>query len=344
MLKRWQFWLGAGISVLFLVVALRGLHLGDLWETLVNANYIWILPGVGVYFLAVWARVWRWHYLLRPLKPIPLKNMWPATVIGYMGNNVYPFRAGEVIRAYVLKRKEGVGMSASLATVVVERMFDGLVMLMFVLIALPTIPNLPNWLRLTVILASAGFFGALLVFFAWATWQDAAQKIYTWFIRRLLPQRFQEPVLHMANNFTTGLISLRSFKDVAMVFVTSTVIWLLETIKYWFVMHAFNFSVSFLVLMLMNGVVNLATTIPSAPGYIGTFDGPGIEVLRVFGIDPALAAGYTLTLHAALWLPITLLGFWYMARESMTWREFAKAAAEKDNLAAGQADELKTPS
>ena len=65
-----------------------------------------------------------------------------------------------------------------------------------------------------------------------------------------------------------------------MIFFTSVIIWLLETGKYWFVMHAFNFEVSFFALMLMNGIVNLATTIPSAPGYLGTFDAPGIALLE----------------------------------------------------------------
>jgi hypothetical protein len=75
----------------------------------------------------------------------------------------------------------------------------------------------------------------------------------------------------------------------------------------------------------MNGVVNLATTLPSAPGYIGTFDGPGIEVLKVFGVDPTVAAAYTLVLHAALWLPITALGIYYMVIESLTLQDFGKA-------------------
>jgi len=78
-----------------------------------------------------------------------------------------------------------------------------------------------------------------------------------------------------------------------MIFMTSIIIWLLETLKYWFVMHAFPFEVSFLVLMLMNGIVNLATTLPAAPGYIGTFDAPGIEVLEAFGVPGEIAAGYT---------------------------------------------------
>ncbi len=328
-LKRWQFWVGAGFSAFFLAIALRGLHLGDLWRILQTAHYRWIVPGVLVYFLAVWARVWRWHYLLRRIKHIPLRAMWPAVVIGYMGNNVYPFRAGEVIRAYVLKRKEGVSVSASLATVLVERIFDGLVMLIFVLAALPTVPTLPLWLKQTVVYASLLFAGALAALTAWAIVPHRARAVYAWGIRTLLPARFRPPLLGMADNFTAGLGSLRSLRDVAMVFFTSLVIWLLETVKYWFVMHAFAFAVSFFALMLMNGVVNLATTLPSAPGYIGTFDGPGIEVLKVFGVSPAVAAGYTLVLHAALWLPITLLGFWYMARESLSWQEFTRAAEEK---------------
>jgi uncharacterized protein (TIRG00374 family) len=106
-----------------------------------------------------------------------------------------------------------------------------------------------------------------------------------------------------------------------MVFFTSVIIWLLETGKYWFVMHAFDFKVSFFALMLMNGIVNLATTIPSAPGYIGTFDAPGIAVLTAYGVDHATAAGYTLTLHVALWLPITILGAYYLAREGIQWSD-----------------------
>ena len=143
-MKRWTLVLGIAISALFVYFALQGLDLPNVWRSVQGANYIWIVPGVIVYFGAVWARTWRWHYLLRPIKPIPLKTMWPVVVIGYMGNNVYPFRAGEVIRVYVLKRKEGVSMSASIATILVERIFDGLVMLLFVFIGLPLVPGLPD--------------------------------------------------------------------------------------------------------------------------------------------------------------------------------------------------------
>jgi uncharacterized protein (TIRG00374 family) len=327
MRKRWQFWVGAVISAFFIIFALRGLDLHQVWRDMQGANYWWIVPGVLAYFIGVWARTWRWHYLLRPVKPIPLKTMWPIVVIGYMGNNIYPFRAGEVLRAYLLRKKEGVSMSASIATIFVERIFDGLVMLLFVFVTLPTAPGLPDWLRQTVILASLAFFGALVVFLVMAAFPETSRTFYRQHISRFLPEKLQPRIKALVDRFIEGLSSLASFHDVLMIFLTSVIVWLLETIKYWFVMHAFSFTVSFFTLMLMNGVVNLATTLPSAPGYIGTFDGPGIEVLKVFGVQPSVAAAYTLVLHAALWLPITLLGLWYMLYESLSWRDLGQATA-----------------
>lgn len=324
-MKRWQVWLGFIISAFFLYLALRGLHLPELWRALQEARYWWILPGVVVYFFAVWARTWRWHYMLRPIKRVPLQRLFPVVAIGYMGNNVYPARAGEVIRCYVLRRKEAVSMSASLATVLVERIFDGVIMLLFVFFALPFTP-METWLQRIVIVASLAFFGALGFFFIIAMRHDLAQRVYGWVIDRLVPARFRPSLRGIMDRFMEGLASLRSGRDVLMIFVTSLVIWLAETVKYWFVMHAFDFSVPFYVLMLMNGVVNLATTIPSSPGYVGTFDLPGIEVLVTYGVLRPIATAYTLVLHGALWFPITALGAYYMWREQVSWRDFGAAA------------------
>ncbi len=326
-MKKWQFWLGALISVLFLWLALRGLHLGDFWGAVTKANYAWILPGVAVYFIGVWVRAWRWHYLLGPIKKIPTKTMFPVTAIGYMGNNVYPARAGEVLRAVILKRREGVSVSASLATIIVERIFDGVVMLAFVFVNLPELAKLTGAsgfvgnIQQAALIGTGAFLGALAVFLLAAMFPQVTAKAGLWFIEHLTPGRLHVKIISVMNKFLDGLASLRSPFNVLMVFFTSVIIWLLETGKYWFVMHAFNFSVSFFALMLMNGIVNLATTIPSAPGYIGTFDAPGIAVLTAYGVDQAVAAGYTLVLHVALWLPITALGAYYLAREGIRWSD-----------------------
>lgn len=317
MAKRGRFLLGLVISAAFLFWALNGLELGEFWHQLQQANYIWLLPGVAVYFVGVGARTWRWHYLLRPMKRIPLRTLFPVVCIGYAGNNVYPARAGEILRAYILKKQEGISVSANLATVVVERIFDGLVMLAFVVFALPFTSFGARYINL-VLLFSALFLGALLIFLAMASRPAWTQRVVGVVLRLLVPVRFHERATDVVARFLEGLASLRSGRDMVMLFLTSVVIWLLETLKYWFVMHAFPFEVSFPVLMLMNGIVNLATTLPAAPGYIGTFDGPGIEILQnVGGVPQSVAAGYTLVLHAALWLPITALGLYYLWRAQL---------------------------
>lgn len=332
MMRSWQIWVGLGISAFFLWLALRGLDLGAVGREVGSAQFFWLVPSVLVYFVGVYIRTWRWDYMLRPLKHIPVSRLFPVVVIGYMGNNVYPFRAGEILRSYVLFRREDVPVSASLATVIVERVFDGLVMLLFVFVALPFAPLPANaqWVRTTVNLASIGFFAAMAVFFFLAARPAFALDLVTK-MTTPLPDGFQMRLLDFAERFLGGLESLRNFRNVIMIFVTSIIIWLLETAKYWFVMQAFDFNVPFFVLMLMNGIVNLATTLPSSPGYVGTFDTPGIATLTLYGVQQSVATAYTLVLHAALWLPITVLGFYFMIREGYSWGELGRAMKTEGN-------------
>ncbi len=331
-MKRWQFWVGVFISIGFLWLALRGLSIAEILAVLPGVKYGWLLLGIGVYFIAVWARAWRWRYLLRPLKSISTRKLFPVVAIGYAGNNILPARAGELLRAVVLKRDEAVPISASLATIIVERVFDGEVMLAFVFFNLRELARLTGDsgfvgnIQSVALWGTLAFLGALGVFLLAAMFPQYAQMFMRFFSQRFVPSRYREKLLELSDRFLGGLEALRSPRDVLMVFLTSLVIWLLETVKYWFVMQAFPFEVSFFALMLMNGIVNLATTIPSAPGYVGTFDAPGIAVLTAFGVLRPVAVAYTLVLHAALWFPITALGLYYMARDGISW------SAEMDSL------------
>jgi len=328
-MKRWQLIIGFLISLVFLYFALRGQRLEEVWDTVKSADYFWLLPGVAVYFVAVWVRAWRWHYLLRPIKAIPTNKMFPIVAIGYMGNNIFPYRIGEVLRAVLLKRREGVPVSASMATVIVERVFDGVVMLGFVFLNLSEISRLTGGSGLMAglsiqYIALGGtvlFIGALGVLLLAAIFPKGTARMVSWLSQRFIPLRLRAKVLDVTTRFLSGLEALRSPQEVLMILVTSTIIWLLETGKYWFVLHAFGLEtqVSFFALMLMNGIVNLATTLPSAPGYIGTFDAPGIAVLVAYGVEQAVATSYTLVLHGALWLPITLLGAYYSLKEGLRW-------------------------
>ncbi len=215
-MKRWQFWLGVLISVGLMWLALRNLKLADAVAAAGSANYWWLIPGVAIYFVGVWARAWRWHYLLKPLKPISTQTMFPIVTIGYMGNNIYPARAGELLRAYVLRRKEGVRVSASLATIVIERIFDGVVMLMFVVFNLNGLAQLTGAsgfvgsIQTVAVWGALAFAAALLAFLLAAMFPHQALGLYHRFGAPLVPVRFRERVTAMLVSFWTGLESLRS--------------------------------------------------------------------------------------------------------------------------------------
>lgn len=340
MFKRWQFWIGVLVSAGFSYYALMNLQLGEVGEALSRFQILWLLPAVMVYFVAVFLRTYRWHYLLRHLKIVPVGRLFPVVTIGYMGNNVYPFRAGEVIRAYVLKRKENVSGSASLATIVVERIFDGLTMLTFVFAIIPFVPAARRFAA-TLAVASLLFFGALAVFFIIASSPQRTERVYDWFVSRLVPARLQDKVRGILDKFLVGLQVLRSGRDLVLVFGISIVLWLAEAGKYWFIMEGFHragvaIDVPYYALVFTSALVNLATSIPLPTiGYIGPFEVVGKESLMLFGVGEEVALGFMLVLHAALWLPITMLGFYYMARESISWAELS--AAQK--TAAGERDQ-----
>jgi uncharacterized protein (TIRG00374 family) len=156
-----------------------------------------------------------------------------------MGNNIYPARAGEVLRAVLLKRHEDVSIPASLATIIVERVFDGVVMLAFVFLNLPELAHLQadsgfvGNIQTLALWGAAVFTGFLALFLIMAMFPQQANRVVELLALRLVPQRFRERLLGLVQRFLSGLASLRSPRDSLMIFMTSVLIWLLETGKYY---------------------------------------------------------------------------------------------------------------
>lgn len=321
MRRRWPILLvGLSISLGLLWFTFRDLQVGEMRDTLRGANYWWLIPGVAVYFVSVWFRSWRWKFLLRGSKRVSADRLFPVVIMGYAGNNVLPFRLGEVLRAYLLWRRERINIGTSLTTAVLERLFDGLTMVVFVLFGLLFVPMSPFFRRL-VSVASGVFFGALMIFLALAARPRLLSRIAHRLIEALLPERFQEPLFELMEGVIAGLESLRSGQDVLVVSAVTLWVWILETMNYWLVSFAFDLQLPYFGIALMGGVVNLLTALPSLPGYIGTFEGGGVQTLEVIGVPSGPAASYVLVLHAILLIPVTLLGLVFMAREGVRWAE-----------------------
>lgn len=322
--RRWLVWLGLVISAFFLYLAFREINYAGLWETLKQTSWYWLVPGLAIYFLSMLVRTWRWQYLLKPLQKVKTSTLFPIIMIGYMGNNVFPLRMGEVLRSVVLKRHKNIAISASLATIVVERIFDAVVIAGFILLNLSQLADLSGnqaLLQLSGLATWAGiiFTIGLAIFILVAMFPQPASRLIHALIQKIVPERWQQNVIQIADRFLDGLMSLRSPKDALMIFLTSILVWLLETVLYWSVSQSLGLDLQWRQLMLLNGVVNMVLLIPAAPGGLGTFDAAGRAMLQGYGIPAEPALGYTLILRIALWVPITLLGAIYFVREGLKW-------------------------
>ena len=126
------FWLGAIVSAAFLAVFVwLFVDFDTIGDVLAQANYLYVVPALAFYFVAVWFRSERWKFLLRPLIGPPKKSIYSVVVIGYMANNLIPVRIGEVVRSYYLSLRESCSAPAAFGTVAVERATDVLALLFF---------------------------------------------------------------------------------------------------------------------------------------------------------------------------------------------------------------------
>jgi len=336
----WRVVVGLIVSGVSLYVAVQNLQPAEVWQAFRQANYVWIAPAVALYLFALLARTARWQALLSSERRIPLRELLPTMAMGRGANNIYPFRTGEIVRVLLLRQRNSVSAAAGLASILVERVFDGLTMILFILIA-ALIGGIPEAQEMQVLgqivevdlcfllWLAIGVFGAALgVVYALVLWPDPIQRFAGWFINRLIPQRFQPQVRGIAERFIHGFASIRSVLTLTLVLVFSIVVWTAETFSYRLLMNSFGFGVDLHHLLLMSGAANLATALPSGPGNLGTFDAPAILVLTRVGVPENTAISYQTLLHAVLWCTETFAGLWFMWRSGIGKLDLERTLAE----------------
>jgi len=342
--NNWQFWLGLSVSVLLLLVLVYQVNLAEVADALADANYLYVIPAICLYFGAVYFRAIRWRYLLSPLVQIPIGRLYPVVVIGYMANNLLPARLGELVRSYYLSRREKVDASSALATVAVERVYDGLTLLSWAAVAGPVLLLLgefdgassasrATWIVLAA-LTVALFVGAL----ALLTCLAAIPRFLEIFDRALgiVPARFRPKVRELVRTFVRGLSILNSPRKHLGLFLLSLPVWLFEGAMYFLISYSFGLDGYFgsvgvlvLVVLLLTATSNLATSLPSSIGGIGPFEVVAQQTLMALGVGASLAGAYAGFLHlVALWLPVNLTGLVLLWKQNLSLRRLARAPEE----------------
>ena len=318
MLRRSRY-LGFVITGAFVLLLLWKIDLHEVTTALSSANYRWVALIVGCTIVSYLLRTLRWGRILRPTRQLPFRTLVPVLFIGFMANNLLPARIGEVVRAYALGQKTGLSKSLGLATILVERLCDG-VTLVIALVLVSFLFPLPSWGRQAGYVAGGVFLLALIVSALILAREDLALHVLAKILRPL-PTRIGAAVHDKASAFVVGLRALRSGQSLLLIALWSGIIWTVETTSYVLVIRSFNPELTtgtpLLAALLMMVMVNLGTLIPSAPGYVGVFQFFGVLALSAFGVPAGLALAMSIVSHAAQWVTVTGIGLAFVARESL---------------------------
>jgi uncharacterized protein (TIRG00374 family) len=343
--RGWQAVLGLTVSLLLLYWALHDVSLLELWSHIRGAN-LWLLAlSITIQTGGFLIRAQRWGIFLRPAIARPsYRARFASTCIGFMANNLLPARVGEFARAYALSRSQPVSASAAFGSLVVERLFDALTLALFLAtpLLLPGFLLAPGLGReilgkvVAVLLVFAAVTAALIVLI----WRP---DLATWFFRatvgRLLPHGAREKIVRIVESFISGLGSIRSPGLVLSGFLWSLLHWLCGALALYVGMLAFGIGEpGFLGAIFLQAVNAFAVSIPSSPGFFGLFEASVRVALSPFGVSATRAVSYAMAFHIGAFLPITLIGLYYLGRLGLTWGEVGHSEEiVEQNAGAGSA-------
>jgi len=327
--------LGFAVSAVFLFFSLRGQDYEAIREAFSQVTYWYLVPALGLYFIGLLVRAYRWSVLLRPVEIVSPRKLVGINAVGLMANNVLPLRTGEFVRAYALSQRTSITKSTALATIAVERIFDGMALLIFIATSMLFV-DLTSQLSRVAELAMVIFGLALVALVLLAKGGRLRDRMLQLALGPL-PVAMQGRVNRMAESFITGLGIFHRWRELALVSVSSLVAWGFEASMYYMVARAFGGSIEAVMrvpeTMLTTGIANLATLVPSSPGYVGPYEAAVILVLGgALGLSRALALSYAVLVHVMLWLPVTIWGVieWSRLHLSLRQVEAAEFATEPE--------------
>jgi uncharacterized protein (TIRG00374 family) len=326
-------WVGLAVSLVFIVLFLYGTNFQEIGHSFKDANYLLAFLSLPVYFAAAWFRTLRWKYLLRPLANVSTARLYPVVIIGFMANNLIPARVGELVRAYILRERERVSMAASLGTIVVDRLFDGLTLLAFLLLVAVFV-DVGDLLR-DLAISMAILFGVGLVVLVAVASSESRGLRAAGLLLRLMPAGLRPRAEGPIYAFLEGLRSLRSPADMLGVALSSTASWLLEATMYYMVGEAFGLGLGFHVYLLVAAAANLAISVPSSPGGVGPFEFFAKKTVTLFGVGEELGTAYAVALHALLLFPVIALGLFFLWAINLSLGELLRRPAAAEPASTG---------
>jgi glycosyltransferase 2 family protein len=294
------------VTAFFTYVALNGLNLREAWHALRASDYMWLLPALLSFGLAMMARALRWRSLFAPGRRPPLGAVFNAMMIGYLYNNILPFRAGEVARVVVLSSRSSRQPVEIVGTVVLERLYDVLGIFVIFLVAEPWLPSV-SWFQAAAIAAVVLAVGMAAMALVLAVYGDSAPRLLLRPLRRL-PLFSGERLERTLAELTHGLSALRYHRVAFLAFLWTVLAWICMSLCAYFVSIAFTLHLPLASGVLVTVALGLAMILPSPPAAVGVFEGATLIGLKPYGLSHSAALPYALVLHLVNFVPFIVVG------------------------------------
>jgi uncharacterized protein (TIRG00374 family) len=263
----------------------------------------------------------RWKYLLNPAMPVSSFKLFSLLIVGFFMNNLLPLRLGELVRAHITGQKLQMSRSNVLATIVVERLFDGISYVCLFVVTVILLPSFPELAKRSFLLGGAVFGGAMLFLFFLVRNKERAAGM----LRKIpMPEKMKPHFQRISINFLNGLGIFGRGKALITVFILSLIIWTIEGSVFLMMSNAFHLNMNLLQCFFVMITIGIGAALPTAPGYVGTVEFLGVTALTFLGINKDQAFGYIVTLHLLQFVTIAFWGIRTLLTEKISFSELIR--------------------
>jgi len=308
------------ISAICLVVFLQKTNWSFLISILKNLPFKYLPLLMVIQSVPIAIRAIRWKYMLEPGSKAKFGDLYKVTAIGFMLNNLLPLRPGEFIRPYMLSKKTQIPLSTLLATIVIERIFDLATVLFLFFISI----NLSLFKNARIIHFCILISGVIIIFFVILLFFLEKLRNYNYILLNFIPLKYQNKVKIQIDHFTGGFICVKNKQNIFWITFYSIVLWLNYTIVIYLLFLIFCINLNFWDAIILNTILVLGISLPSAPGYIGTFHLACAIGLSAFGIDSNTAKGFAIVLWLVGFVSNVIIGTYCLAKEDFSIRSIKK--------------------
>ena len=326
--------IGTAVSIAAIYLAFQNVPLGELWDYLASIRLLWVIPSAALTLAAFSLRAMRWQYILASSHRVGFFSAYHPMMIGFMINSVLPGRVGEFARPLILNRRNNVPVTTGLATVVVERIFDLIVLLLMFMVFLTknqiesgygaafgnyridgdTLEMIFNGM-----MQAAAVLIVLIFLVSLEKPRNALKALVVALpgflvfvgptLKRRLVDRICIPITRMIDNVASGMELIKNPRRIALCFVFSTVIWLIHILSYYlFSIGCPEIRLNLMEMAVVMIIICFVIALPSVPGFWGLWEAGGIFAMTMFGISEKDAAGFTLANHAVQLFPVVFAG------------------------------------